>query len=208
MKKLSIFSFIVLLITLVSCEELAGFMNVTFENVEIEEIIDIPLDQLSSPSSRAISLVASSDTSSFIDSLILNMNGAQENDTAEQKIADFLEDISSVSIDTLSIEILENYDSIALPENFEVSVLSVSFFDSDSLIHTETHYNVKPGEEMISPVTAAGLSGISTTLQNNRDLKVVAAGSVVGNRGIDYFALKTRIIADVKTSMSAFTLPE
>lgn len=209
MKKIQLFLAAALFFSLTSCEELADFMNVTFENVEIEKIVDVPLQDLTMPSSRAISLITSADTTSFVDSLILNMNAAQEGDSAKQELADFLGDISSIAIDTLSVEILDSYDDVMLPDEFELTHLTVSFFDDDSLIHTETHYNVLPSHLIISPVTSDGLNGISSTLQQNKDLKVVASGSVIGAQGIDYFALKTRIVADVKAQMpNAFIFSE
>ena len=145
----------------------------------------------------------------FKDSIILNMQAAEENDTATQELADLLEEISSIDIDTLSIEILRSYDGITLPDDFEVKSLTVSFYNADSLIHTENHQNVVPGVLMISSVTDAGLDGISSTLQQNEDLKVVTSGTVVGDQGVEYFALKTRIVADVETTMAnTFVLPE
>lgn len=209
MKKILLFLSAALFFSLMACDELADFMSVTFEGVEIEQIIDVPLNDLTVPSSRAISLVAGVDSVAFTDSIILNMNAADEGDSAKQELADFLEDISSINIDTLSVEIVESYDDITLPDDFELTSLTVSFFDDDSLLHTETHYNVVPGQLIVSPVTSAGLSGISTTLQQNKDLKVIASGAVIGANGIDYFALKTRIVADVKTQMNnAFVLSE
>ena len=202
-KFLIYFSATVLFFSLSSCDELAQLLMVTFDDVEIEEIIDVSLNDINGVTSKSISLMSYNDTTSFLDSLILNISAADEGEDAQQKLAESLESISSINIDTLSIEILKTHNGITLPEDFEITTLTVTFSNEDSVIHRETHHNILPGELIISPVTAAELALISQTLQDNKDLKVIASGTVIGDNGIEDFALKTRVIADIETSMSS-----
>ncbi len=192
-----------LLLSLSSCEELLDLLTVTFEGVEIEEIADVSLDGFESSAAafKTISIISSNDTTTFQDSLILNMNAAEGTDSTEKEIADYLENISSIDIDTLSVEVLKSYEDITLPDDFEIVSLTVSFSNEEGLIHSETHENILPGELIISTVSASGLEGISTTLKNNMDLKVTFSGTVIGDNSIDYFALKTRVVADVESSL-------
>ena len=184
-----------------SCDELPNLLDVTFENVAIEEVLDLSLTDLSTP--RTLSLTASMAYETFNDSIIIGMNMAEEQqDSTEEELADYLNKLSEVSIDTFFFEVLETYNDVTLPESFEITTLNLEIKSStDSLIHSETVENIKAGDKVMSNITNTALDAISRELEGNRSIKIKAWGEVTGNEDIEIFGLKTKIIADIKSSL-------
>lgn len=207
MKKLiNLITAAALLFSITACDELSDLMQITFENVEIEEVLDIPLSDFSA---RSITLsgIAASDTSYFSDTTELSLDKAEEAadttiEATEEKLADYLNKLTSVTIKELSFELLDQYNGNTLPENFEIVELNLEVTDNnDIVLLSETFNNIVANTPVFSSIDTTSLKAMGKVLKDNEVLTIKSSGATIGTEGIDYFELKALMIADIKAGL-------
>ncbi len=197
MKKITLFiTVITLLLTITSCDELADLLSVTFEDVAIEQDIDIPLDGIGE---KSINLIGDNEPKEFDKTFTLNMSHANDGNSSDQSLSQYLENLTEVNIDSLSFTILDSYNGMTLSDDFSVNMTIVISNDTDT-IHTETIENLKAGNEFKSDLNSEKLTLISSTLKDNKNLTIRAFGTTTNDLEADHFTLKVKIIADIKAS--------
>lgn len=203
MKKLTmLFTAAVLMFAIAACDELGDLMQITFEDVEIEEIIDIPLGDFTA---RALLMVGEDGTKTFSDTTEISMANAEETtDTTGEALSDYLSKISEVDVDTFNLELLKNYEGVTLSDDFKVKTLNLKITNgNDSTLYEAAFNDITPGQVVETNLTDSKLNALSAELEKeNGALTIMTSGEVEGSAGVDYFGIKAKIIADIKAGMS------
>lgn len=208
MKKLALlFTAAALLFSLASCDELNDLLTVTFEDVEVEETLNIPTAGL--PEARSISLRSADqgETYTFLDSVVfLNLDNAKANDSTEQeeKLEDYIDDITEVELTMLKFTILGMHMSQPVPD-FEVEDLTVKIYRTDSVIYEKTFSEgITVGQAIFADgLTTDVINEISRCVAENIELTFKAGGSVTCEDEIKGLDLVTTALATIKAGVGS-----
>lgn len=203
MKKLiTLLTAATLIFSLTSCDELNDLLKVTFEDVEVEETMDVPTG--AALGVRSIALVSEDNAGSytFSDSVVfLNLDGVEGAEGQEENLADYLDDITDLKLTMLKFTVLGLYNMVELPV-FEIPSLTVSITHEDSIIYTETFIDVRPDVAItVNTFSPEVTKGISECISAKKELIFKAEGTMNSEGKIDAFNLMTKAIADIQAGL-------
>lgn len=187
MKKLFLlFTTGVLLLGLSACEEL----NVTFEGVVIEEVLDI-----TNLVPKSASLENIVETYTFNESTTFSISDADNGDNTDENLSDYIESLSSVTITSMAFTILD----IPTDKTLSINSLTVSISKGRTEIYSESFSDIQAG----SPIDAQGLNSmvlneVSTALFENEEITFSAEGEITGD--VQTFSILAKIISDIEAN--------
>ena len=200
MKKITLFlSAIALVLSFSACDELANLLSVTFEDVEVEKTIEVTNLEptANSKSANVLGDYTATATVTFTESDTFNVADANSG-TSDENIADYLDQLTGVTVNSTEFTIPTTYKGELLPE-MTVNLITVSLSCDNGLNYSETLTNVTTGVSFELVNFTTEIQGkLANALQNKKDIVYSVSGSVTGD--IVGFDVVMKVIADIKAS--------
>jgi hypothetical protein len=187
-KTTHLFLAVIVSLLFLQCDQLTDFADVTFDNVLIEEVMDIDIKAVNSGvRSGEIPL-------SFSDSTTINLaDNANDDDDNVEKLSVYINCIRSIDIKRIEFIIPDSVGGLPL-ENVMIDNINISI-NGEGVDYAETFTNIAPGTTLESQKLESMFSQIAFVLFHNKDLSVSTNGQLTGS--LENFSLKIDMVADI-----------
>ncbi|MDA3853882.1 MAG: hypothetical protein PF444_06540 [Bacteroidales bacterium] len=180
-----------LMLSLNSCDEIADKLSISFDDVVIEETLDI-----SNLTPKSTSIEGGEESYIFNDSTTFNLSQASSGNNADQILHEYLGSLSLVKVKTITFLIVDN---IPVDQSLIVNNLVISILKGDAELYSETFTDITPGGSIdASSIDEQVLGAISASLVDNEDLTFKASGEVTGD--VQNFEILATIISDIEAN--------
>lgn len=169
-----------------SCEEL----NIMFEDVVIEEILDI-----NNLVPKSASIDGAVETYSFDESTTFGLSDANNGNNGDESLSDYIESLSSVAITSMMFTIID------IPEDKTLTInsLTINISGTSGELYSESFSDITPGTPIdATDLNTEAISAISEALLGNQELTLSAVGEVTGD--VQTFQILTTIVSDIEAN--------
>lgn len=183
MKKLFlILTTVALTLSLHSCEEL----DISFEDVILEETLAV----------NNLIPEGTQGSYSFSKSSSFSLAQADNGSNSMQSLGDYIDGLSSVSIQSLEFTIVD----VPQEQSLNVDSLVISISNAQAIIYTEIFTNIQPDvTESALELSKSAMTAISSALVANETLTLSIKGLVTGDA--KSFDLEARMTLDIKANV-------